>query len=322
MRQSLSRLRPRRAAFTLIELLVVIAIIAVLIGLLLPAVQKVRDAAARAKCQNNMKQIGVAIHAYHDVNNKFPDGQVELNTIYYWHWAIQILPYIEQNNLFQKYDNTKGNADLANLPVLQAQVLTYVCPAELRAGQLIAPETIGPNGAGNTTLQYMASSYKVMTGRGDTGSTNTFGGFYNEAQNAFNVLGGRAAIGAFHSDGQSGYSAERMADIRDGTSNTLFVGERHTVTRFARGPFWGDSFNLYHNGASWPYSQTLIADYDKCAAQINANYCKYGWGSIHGGGAINFLFGDGSVRVVPANIDLNVFMALSTIQGGEVINNY
>src|SRR4051794_23758677 len=218
MKASLSRLRPRRAGFTLIELLVVIAIIAVLIGLLLPAVQKVRDAAARAKCLNNMKQIGIALHAFHDVNQKFPAGQVENNTVYYWNWAIQILPYIEQNPLFLKYDNTKPNADPANLPVLQAQVSTYVCPAELRAGQLIVPETIGPNGAAGVE-KYMASSYKVMTGKGNTSSTNTLGGYFDECgpnggntASAFAAFG-RAGVGAFHSAGQSGMPDERMADI-------------------------------------------------------------------------------------------------------------
>ena len=108
---------------------------------------------------------------------------------------------------------------------------------------------------------------------------------------------------------------ERIATITDGLSNTLFVGERHTKTHFTRGPFWADSFNLYTKGASWPFSITLVADYDLCASKVNSNYCKYGWGSMHPGG-ISSLFGDGSVRGIRTNIDMNIFMALSTVAGG------
>src|SRR5262249_55977881 len=156
-----------------------------------------------------------------------------------------------------------------------------------------------------------ASSYKAMSGIGDTASTNTFAGYYNEVQTAKAVH--PSGQGAFHGDVQSGMAPEKLVTIVGGTSNTLFVGERHTITHFHRGPFWGDSFNLYTMGASWPYSITLIPDYDKCQSQVNANYCKYGWGSLHAGGGIMFLFGDGSVRGVPMSIDMNVFMALSTI---------
>jgi prepilin-type N-terminal cleavage/methylation domain-containing protein/prepilin-type processing-associated H-X9-DG protein len=332
----LSGRRRARAAFTLIELLVVISIIAVLIGLLVPAVQKVRGAAARIKCANNLKQMGLAVHNYHDTLGSLPNGHLETCPAgtgtgnegpcqYFSGLFIQILPYIEQDVLFKTYNNNVPNLTNSfrqNSAFCQQTVPIYLCPADQRAGQILAPETIAPNGGGQpgNNLLYMASSYKGMSGIGNTNNTDTYAGYWDEVKSAQSAHPN--GMGAFHGDGYSGLNASRLTDVTDGLSNTLFIGERHTRTHITRGPFWADTFNLYSMGASWPYSITLLADYDACQAKINSNYCKYGWGSLHPSGGINFLFGDGHVQAVMPGIDMSVFMALSSIAGGEAFIDF
>jgi prepilin-type N-terminal cleavage/methylation domain-containing protein/prepilin-type processing-associated H-X9-DG protein len=346
----------RRQGFTLIELLVVIAIIAVLIGLLLPAVQKVREAAARMSCQNNLKQIGLALHNYHDANAKFPSGAEErcpanitfgsnAGCTYYANWSISILPYIEQGNLANTYNYNLPNympGFTQNMVPVQQFVKVYTCPSDTRANQLIAPDTLAPDGSSNDgTFKYASSSYRCMTGvgiyqdtyKGLAADTDTLGGYWYEAVSAANGntkykdASGRllGTTGIFHTDNFTGLSPTVLTQISDGTSNTIMVGEKHFITHPTRGPLWGASFNLYSKGAVYPYTALnpnmplqLSPDFDLCASKMNSNYCKYGWASLHGGGLIQFVFADGSVHGVAASVDLNVLAAMATINGGEV----
>jgi prepilin-type N-terminal cleavage/methylation domain-containing protein/prepilin-type processing-associated H-X9-DG protein len=213
-----------RRAFTLIELLVVIAIIAILIGLLLPAVQKVRESAARAKCANNLKQIALGLHNYHDVNLHMPPGYVatsatddpNFDCAPGWGWASFILPYLEQNALYSQIatavnNNISMTSSTTVASAIATSIPTFICPSDVVQGSFavrsLPSSPIYPlyyHDTSSSTTMAGPSSYAACVGR-------------DEDSDADGVTGS----GVFYCN-----SKTRISDITDGTSQTLMVGER------------------------------------------------------------------------------------------------
>jgi len=322
-----------RMGFTLIELLVVIAIIAVLIGLLLPAVQKVREAASRMRCQSNMKQLALAAHNYHDVNNKFPCG-IRQGGTRYTSLFVELLPQIEQNALYQQWDftNAATNGTSRAGTVLKA----YICPSHPGAE---TPATL-------TTGQYGLSTY------GGNGGTQPFPPDLSPVDGVFSTTGPG-------SKPKANQGAVRILDITDGTSNTILFGERivgdTNLDSYLSAPFDTPPMpplqpaSTYMVWATPPgpnvagslVGSTVSINYKHGSVYIppvpppppmipppppNVTWSTLGpqwWarlgaiGSHHTAGA-NVSLADGSVRFLRDSTDISTLRSLSTRAGGEI----
>ena len=310
----------RRIAFTLIELLVVIAIIAVLIGLLVPAVQKVREAANRMQCANNLKQMALAVQSHHDAKGTLPPGGITEGlccaTQSKTNWAIEILPFIEQDAIYKRYDQNSFNEAAANQFPREQAIKTYTCPSDASiGGKAISLPASGP-GSG---INYMPSSYRAVSGRANI--TAPLGWW----DNAEGLALPSTYKGAMHTVwAAQGLSPERISAILDGTSNTLLVGEWQTKTQADRRSFWAYTYTSYASSSVHPASHTYMNDFTRCetiSAQqgLDNRPCRRAFGSFHSGGS-NWALCDGSVRFIPETVDMNMLSNMATIAGGEVVN--
>ena len=321
----------RRRAFTLIELLVVIAIIGILIGLLLPAVQKVREAANRVKCENNLKQIGLALHNYHDTFLVFPVGQADsllqedspTGNGYGYHegWQLFILPYVERSADYQLWQSNRSIGTWAIPGLLPSPsaltVPTFICPSDPLGGKVAVVNEFGqPEGPHSN---YVGNA--GPTGFGQTGGgTNLAGVLYCK-------------------------SAVRITDIVDGSSNTLLASEillgpdagasDPYVAGDRRGRIWNSQMGEqlfstlyppntqnpdYAFGCNPSYPTAPCVAIGAIAPGSATSYLQSAR-SNHAGG-VNCVLSDGSVRFVPSTVDATVWKEASTRNGGEVPRDF
>ena len=298
---TVQRFRRIRSGFTLIELLVVIAIIAVLIALLLPAVQQAREAARRTQCRNHLKQLGLAIHNYHDNFHAVPPGwigvtagQPDVSGINGWSWASRLLPQLDQSPLYNQIDfNTQVGSPTNAVPRV-AVVSVFLCPSDL------APRkwTIPAAGTTNPLADVAGASYAGVFGKDEVDFCNGLAPGVPCSSNGMFFLN----------------SNVRFADVTDGLSTTLVVGERQTRA----GNGWLYTWTGVVSGGDNPICR-FLGDTDVVPNSSLVRMDEFA--SYHTGGA-QFVLGDGAVRFVSTNIDLNVYRNLSSRNGGDLVAEF
>lgn len=280
----------RRSAFTLIELLVVIAIIAILIALLLPAVQQAREAARRTSCKNNLKQIGLALHNYHDTYSSLPMG---MNPQIYGPF-VAILPNLDQSNLQGLYDFNLYYTDPVNLAAINRPLPVFLCPTMTLPRSVPDTPCNEPGGPG---------SYGASLGTSSTAEDGLFGGY-------------------------SSFAAPKpvkIRDITDGTTNTIMIGEfNYRLEDYLWSAFScsAKSGEIRWGSHRWAPAYPGVALGDTSGDfNVNLSANRGTWRSDHVGGA-QFTLADGSVRFVSENINAGLLDSLATRAGGEVVSDF
>lgn len=321
-----------RIAFTLIELLVVIAIIAILIALSLPAIQKVREAAARTQCQNNLKQLGLALHSYHDSNGRFPSGGEKTGAKYLIGWTAQIFPYMEQASVNTAMEALSPNYLATRFPwrwkiaphygadpLFTTPIPLFVCPSSELGG--LSPDSGYPSDP-NINANYQAAlHYRANGGSQSLGFVSGQGANATQAaQRSYTTSG------VIYPE-----SRVRLEDISDGSSSTLLLGEISSAVDW---PTAGISTWARIQPWTWGfYNYDFISATDSGYLMIDHKYVQYPIGyagvflpnntpykSLHGPGGANFVFCDGGVRFLTNYTGLNVLQGLATRNGGETVS--
>ena len=327
--------------FTLVELLVTIAIIGILVALLLPAVQVAREAARRAHCAHNLKQLSLALLDYESARCEFPPGgwtpargagspppptplpgvsagprpgRPELLDDDWTNWAIESLPYLEQGSLYDMYDESKQNDDSANDRVLQSELDIMRCPADTNAF------SSGPL-RGYARGSYVAVSGVAFPQGAPEGPWITWATYPGPTGTDTSAMEDNMHCrGLLHVAGAGRLRAEKMKDVTDGTSNTLAVGEHHAIGELPRYVHWGSTFRTMNKGYAHRNPLLRQPDSTYCLqniAPLPRTLCDRQFGSTHAGGGGNWARADGSVVFLTGQLDGEVFEALCTIAGDD-----
>jgi len=342
--------RRRESGFTLIELLVVIAIIAILIGLLLPAVQKIREAARRMQCSNNLKQLGLALHNYHDVNGRFPPGGLGSwdrgaafpndpgypqysGDITGWNeqgsWIVFTLPFMEQDNMYrlinprqQVWDSV--NVGIANVPKASRNIKLIRCPSDDYDRSVPVSDyvgSLGPQCLAPAPDCASANPYYIWCQPETSGVGGGLAGMgYRWSPDHGNAWGAQDIRGMFNRLGAD----ISMSNVTDGLSNTILLGESRPSTHdhLAGNQWWGFNNGNSHCSTTVPINYPIDPNNNNWCSPANTykgNWAlSWGFRSNHSGGA-NFLFGDGAVRFIRESIDHRTYQLLGCRNDGRPV---
>ena len=302
----------RRRGFTLIELLVVIAIIAILVALLLPAVQQAREAARRTQCKNNLKQIGLAMHNYHDIFNCLPPGYISVNPSTGVMtptdggsgagWAVMLLPQIEQASLYNKFNLNLPITNAVNAPLIVTPLAAFRCPSDPSPDDTfeIAEEGSPSNVLATLATANYAASFGTVS--------------LDDCENAPGTAPVTAAGQCVGNGAVYHNSRITLRDFTDGTSSTCLVGERKTRVDL---DWWTTWAGMVAGGEET--GQRVLGCLDHTPNHPATHFDDF---SSHHTGGSQFLMGDGHVRFVSENIDAGLYQALGTLQGAEVVGEF